>query len=1289
MWGRYWIDPNTHNSGAQDTVDFFEDGVYWYLEDDEGILYFNETFSTWTYPNWNLSCRTNIFDGNYSSGCKRDIGTSATYRPEYNIPQGAIIESIVWQIDAHHSTSSNHYPTNFSIPPDCVDRTNELGKFLGSVRHTAGGAGEVFFFQCNNGTHWKDFESYYSDSSQETLFFEEAIYMYYSINYTGSEYSPHEIWNCSDLWESRLLNQSHHFKLMDDIDCSSFSFNTTPRLYNDFDGEFDGNQKFITGLHFNPSGSPTEVGFIGNAKDGARIKDVVFIDYQYNGDDGSITQQCGLIGNADNGATINISGVGFRESRTKCKVANSFFMGTRGSSQSVSISDSYVIDSVMNTIDTYNEMGVFVGFDNGGSSTYTLDKIISDVTHNYTGGRKSAIADKDEDITSTNTVWSNSSSLYAYHTGTQGNYEIDNSILTEPDNTAWENFSTDIWKFSEFSKPQFVWEHRPQNFTNIYTYDPAPECNENNYIDGGLAEWGHDTAKEIECMFSGSIDYFDNWNTSLKYEFCTNITSGELRSFNTIHTLPDYTPTTIFDKTMPYKYQWNNYKSYDFANATQKTISLISEKGWYYRYDINSTWNSTRGNYQWAALRIERCDGSMYEWSDPRCQENYSIYNSNSPIQNTCHLWFNEEVSMEDDRNFSGTYTWIFDNTTIDCGGNKIIMEDAYMGNEMENITHFTWKNCELENIGSGWTGIQTTYFNNYAPYDILIDNVKMNDPNNYQNFNFFGFENAYGNLTVQNSDSLGLLHDGNIQNFYFLNNTDTYGSFFELQLTGTDKGYALVEGNNFDNDNLKIYSEEGFDYADIIWNNAPNKILDVYNQGFLMIANMSYNNFQRDYAGFIVWEGFYDSYVGYNNFTSYNPNLRGDDDADPSVYNATNYNAYSGISFRYFNNTIFEYNNFHNVSGVVEIRYDSSYSTIRYNDFVEFGHLAVRQDSNHNVIHDNTLHCDNNTFGYGCYGIFLRDGSEYNTVYNNDITGHHMYGIYIRDSYNNYLSDNYVNLSFTQTEYDDMFDFHTGSIRGLTIRNSADSNTLFRNTIATSNPYQYNVLIDDNSESNNLTENDFYNNPVTNDVGLDNTFYCNTYNDGSLLIGSSDACYLNSPMVCNGIDNASVDVDDSYNWNVNCFDNDSISSFTINCSNFYYSTGVGNLSYLYQNSSIIESNITCSYYVCDDHSFSPECYEFSQSVVAITPSNQTVSGLSIGVCPTETTEVLILFGLIGIGLVLVAIGVFAPSALFGIFGCFVMIFSSFILSGCSQAIGYIFGALGVVGVLWFAFKET
>lgn len=248
--------------------------------------------------------------------------------------------------------------------------------------------------------------------------------------------SAYDIGTCQELWDSRLLDTSGYFRLTADIDCSGFPFNSTISMYNTFNGTFDGNYHVIKDFRLNVTVSPIEFGFIGNALDGTTIKNVVFEGFSLDAGTSGLGQECGLIGDASNGAIINISGVGIRDGYIRCRTADAFFLGLRDSNQQIHITDSYIINSTQSIITGYNEKGVFVGLRNGINTNISMTNIISDVYHDFIGSSKYAITQDGIGIIADDVIWVNKSSLQAFDINPVEAYEIEESKLYDPVNIA-------------------------------------------------------------------------------------------------------------------------------------------------------------------------------------------------------------------------------------------------------------------------------------------------------------------------------------------------------------------------------------------------------------------------------------------------------------------------------------------------------------------------------------------------------------------------------------------------------------------------------------------------------------------------------------------------------------------------------------------------------------------------------------------------------------------------------------------------------------------------------------
>lgn len=75
------------------------------------------------------------------------------------------------------------------------------------------------------------------------------------------------------------------------------------------------------------------------------------------------------------------------------------------------------------------------------------------------------------------------------------------------------------------------------------------------------------------------------------------------------------------------------------------------------------------------------------------------------------------------------------------------------------------------------------------------------------------------------------------------------------------------------------------------------------------------------------------------------------------------------------------------------------------------------------------------------------------------------------------------------------------------------------------------------------------------------------------------------SSPICSGLDNENILNASSYDWHVSCTD-EYFWSLNISCAGLfdYYKEGIGETSFLYENSTVISDDITCSYEYCDGH---------------------------------------------------------------------------------------------------------
>lgn len=1227
--------------------------------------------------NWQYSFRAN--DENFGTGTARNDLTPARLVLNYTLPDYVLTDSIIWEAKGDNGTL-NPVTINMTVPVEAIWN----GQVHLRVNLATGGTDKLYYQYQNSSGSYINIQSLNSGAQDQVRFFEDGIW--WTI-FDGSSLLPHEISSCAELNNISNMDKSHHYILTDDLDCSAYSFTSSRNVITGtFSGTFDGRNHTITGVTLRQA-LGSEFGFFQTFS--GTIKDVVFKDFDIGGtiDEGGIgSQSCGVVaGKTGTGGVIER--VGIRDSGLSCKIAMGFFIGDRIAN--VNISDSYVLDSKLSYWGSSSggAQAGGIGVLSGGNTR--IERVIIDVIHNQSAGDaniKTAVVQGNLGVSVLDAVWTNRSSNQATRFGTFEGIEIEYQTMKNPASTAFSNFSSNIWQFTDYAIPSFIWEINHENFTGIYDYTPNSSCvtepGENYYYNSGDS-LGY-VGQRYHCFYrDGSTTVTPNWmpdNDNLVW--CLDQETGIFNLTKGIHSYPSYYISDQFAMDYPYNKVWtNNPIVTEYSGGSNAlTMHIISDRGEFYRFDINMTFNGSvyTPSFSW----YTRCDGSMYNLNSLRCSDNSSFFYNPSDFMGYCHYWFGDEVHMTSGMTFKDKFAEHFDNTTLDCGDNTIVMNSTIFAQASDNLTHLTVKDCDFQD-GTGGSSFGGFFFNNknnYVHMNLLLDNVS--ESNN--GYNTFIFNNYHSTMEARfiNTSSIDFVTDADITYALIQDSDDVASDETNIRFWGNNNDIKLdVTGNSF-YDGGKAETLIGFSEVNIIHNHLSSGFYEAPSAFSGTIANISFNEYDMTSTP-ARYEGFEDSWIAYNNISSGDRSCYGDCDGDPLIFNDVTYNNWITFRLSYSDNVTIEHNNFHNVTGGLELRGQVYNSFVRFNDFIDADSIYLRDDADYNQVYANTYHCTPYNYTYGCIGINFRTGCDHNEIYSNGVTGHTSYAVRSRDSDFNQIYSNNFNVT---VDWQRILLSWNSPAYGIYLTQGSDYSYVFGNSISIN--VNESMQIDSGSTGTNTTLNDFF---IADVVDYDSSYFqCNTYNDGSSLVGAVDVCssYGNQPMVCTGIINTSIDVNTSYQWNISCTDNDTIANFTIDCGIFSYSTDVNQITYDYLNASIIEGEIICQMTFCDDNIFYPGCTGYSQKIAVILPPPDT-NQLQIGICPSSQTGIFTLIMLVMIGLILIFLGLFGQSAFFGIFGCLVMLFASFYLSGCSATIGVIIKALGFVGIVWFAIRKN
>jgi parallel beta-helix repeat protein len=149
-----------------------------------------------------------------------------------------------------------------------------------------------------------------------------------------------------------------------------------------------------------------------------------------------------------------------------------------------------------------------------------------------------------------------------------------------------------------------------------------------------------------------------------------------------------------------------------------------------------------------------------------------------------------------------------------------------------------------------------------------------------------------------------------------------------------------------------------------------------------------------------------------------------------------------------------------------------SEYTTVAGNTLMYNEHgIEIRDDSNNNII--GVISFFNTISHNEEYGIYIHDDPTYNTIDTNLITNNNYGGIYLYDSSDNEIKNNYI-----KDNRDGIHLEHYSSFNTISINDISDSS-------------RYGVYIHDGSNENDIYHNDFDNTDNARDYGV-NT-WCNT----------------------------------------------------------------------------------------------------------------------------------------------------------------------------------------------------
>jgi len=510
----------------------------------------------------------------------------------------------------------------------------------------------------------------------------------------------------------------------------------------------------------------------------------------------------------------------------------------------------------------------------------------------------------------------------------------------------------------------------------------------------------------------------------------------------------------------------NTYAGIELYNNNQNNIifnNTVNNNGgvnWYGIYLYNSDWNKIGNN-----TVNNNGDGIRLYNSDNCVIANNSISGN---VENGIEFNFPDNTISANTMINNGLYilSTIADmRTTIIHANNTVNGRQIYFyldrnglnSNNFINAGQIILLNCTnsvISNLNLSYSSLGLELINSN-------NNTIRNITSNNNRWSFYltdsSSNNSIYNNTAKNSD-IGIRLNVNSENNTLTNNTFTSNTFAGIHLS-EDCNYNTIQDNIANNNERGIY---------ILRSN--------YNQ----ILNNTVNANNQD--GIWVYES--ENSIIKNNSVS-NNNINVGDFGGIHLEYGSNFTTIKGNMIRNSGGT------FDQDNGVL-LENDCNNNSILNNEFVNLMRgIYLWIKCNNNTISGNNLYEDDGGVVF-LYGIQLNDNNERNKIINNTIRNHAFLGFFLHvSSDHNFISGNKI--------------WHNdGLVKGnigITM-NNAGNNTVLGNTFT--NHSNYGILIQNNCDDNNFTENLIANNTyrgaeIDDITCIDNKFWLNEFINNGL----------------------------------------------------------------------------------------------------------------------------------------------------------------------------------------------
>lgn len=702
--------------------------------------------------------------------------------------------------------------------------------------------------------------------------------------------------------------------------------------------------------------------------------------------------------------------------------------------------------------------------------------------------------------------------------------------------------------------------HVPNNLNYFHFF----YCDDYNFFDESTITWNSRNTDVVNCTYM--------FNT-----FCGNWSSG--------------------------------YETWDISNITS-----IDNDG---RFVIKISTNSTSGGEFWVIPKPRSVTAGYVNWTK-------GTYIP-PPIENDIDLYFKNDTSsfkniFDFGENYKSYINYSISGTEIDDSTCDLIVENGIVTSEVEPKLSICL-NC---------SNISISY--NFTIHD--TDNLLENSPHIYGCHNFTPFQittTVGSNTTVFSSSVLPICPDKSIL-FFSDTSTILYDSVnVQVSYGGSGSNKLFIDTLEFDS----IYSEHYNYFGDDIYYNSTSKFYELdhlhesYTPGnFTITAICNATTFNQSL--FDYWDNIENETYGVNNISQWTDRGgSGTFEAITSPLHSGNYSMntsldYRQLQFKYDNGTNF------NPLGTHTLQFEGYKATNSQLDFsLSYDFYQVYWHPNGSVYAIGCPKGANLTpVSAGEWHTFqiIQNNATYHNIYVDGVwktcgysTGSNLlYNFRYRGTVSGAVLDNIrlgrneyypITLSTGGDNYSEQITINNelpvSSVIGI---NNSNGFFIFNISLV----LEYNVenwqfyysAIDNNKDtvivriSNNshileeyenpqfeinvsgFTFTETSGNPYNFSVFINDTF--GEYSYSEFMFNVTDSIFP----VCTGLDDENVSTaNDTYNWTVNCFD-ENFYSFNITCDNtFNYSEiGLNNLSFSWDNSTSVDTKTECDFKYCDGH---------------------------------------------------------------------------------------------------------